>query len=146
MKKFLSLLLCITILISSVNIAFAAESTQDTYNTIMVEFSDNIGESETLQVMINDENVYADVEELATRLGYDVNISDEYVSVYNKALSKTVPYGLTVFYYDSTKVEHMLFNHMTEYEAPFKTIKNESGVWIPLEYSLLLLNSGMMIV
>lgn len=145
MKKFLSLLLCITILMSSVNMAFAAESAQDTYNMISVEFSDNIGISETLQVMINDENVYADVEELAARLGYDVNISDEYVAVYNKTLSKNVPYGLTVFYYDSTKVEHMLFNHMTEYEAPFKTIKNESGVWIPLQYSLLLLNSSMMI-
>ena len=100
MKKFLSLLLCITILMSSVNMAFAAESAQDTYNMISVEFSDNIGISETLQVMINDENVYADVEELAARLGYDVNISDEYVAVYNKTLSKNVPYGLTVFYYD----------------------------------------------
>lgn len=145
MKKNLSLLLCIIILMPSVNIVFAAENAEDVYNMISVEFSDNIGISETLQVMINNENVYADVEELAARLGYDINISDEYVAVYNNALSKNVPYGLTVFYYDSTKVEHMLFNHMTEYEAPFKTIKNESGVWIPLQYSLLLLNSSMMI-
>ena len=41
----------------------------------------------------------------------------------------------------------MLFTQMADsYEAPFETIKNENGVWIPLEYSLLLLNSSMLVV
>ena len=38
---------------------------------------------------------------------------------------------LLLFYYDSTKVRHMLFNKMVDYEAPFKIVKNSDGVWIP---------------
>jgi len=40
----------------------------------------------------------------------------------------------------------MLFNKMVDYEAPFEIVKNEEGAWIPLEQSLLLLNSSMLIV
>ena len=50
---------------------------------------------------------------------------------------RQVPDGLTAFDYDSTKVRHMLFNKMVDYEAPFKIIKNSDGVWIPFEFSLL---------
>ena len=147
MRKIISLVLCIAMLISSSNIVLADESTEEAYHTVPVEFSDNIGNAETLQVMIKNDNVYANAEELGTRLGYEVGMSEEYVSIYNRDADEKVPYGLTVFYYDSTKVGHMLFTQMADsYEAPFETIKNENGVWIPLEYSLLLLNSSMLVV
>ena len=47
----------------------------------------------------------------------------------------------TPFYYDSTKVGHMLFNKMVDYEIPFETVKNADGKGIIIEFSLLLLNS-----
>lgn len=147
MRKIISLVLCIAMLISSSNIVLADESTEEAYHTVSVEFSDNIGNAETLQVMIKNDNVYANAEELGTRLGYEVGMSEEYVSIYNRDADENVPYGLTVFYYDSTKAGHILFTQMADsYEAPFETIKNENGVWIPLEYSLLLLNSSMLVV
>ena len=147
MRKIISLVLCIAMLISSSNIVLADEITEEAYHTVPVEFSDNIGNAETLQVMIKNDNVYANAEELGTRLGYEVGMSEEYVSIYNRDADENVPYGLTVFYYDSTKAGHMLFTQMADsYEAPFETIKNENGVWIPLEYSLLLLNSSMLVV
>lgn len=147
MKKIISFILCIAMLLSPVQVVFADENEEEFYNTVSVEFSDNIGNLETLEVMVKDDDVYANVEELAVRLGYDVSISDKYVSVYNKEASENIPYGLTVFYYDSTKVSHMLFTKMVDtYESPCETLKNENGVWIPLEYSLLLLNSSMLIV
>ena len=40
----------------------------------------------------------------------------------------------------------LLTQSADSYETPFEIIKNESGVWIPLEYSLLLLNSSMLVV
>ena len=40
----------------------------------------------------------------------------------------------------------MLFTKMADYEAAFESVKNEKGAWIPLEQSLLLLNSSMLIV
>lgn len=52
MRKIISLVLCIAMLISSSNIVLADESTEEAYHTVPVEFSDNIGNAETLQVMI----------------------------------------------------------------------------------------------
>ena len=72
MRKIISLVLCIAMLISSSNIVLADESTEEAYHTVPVEFSDNIGNAETLQVMIKNDNVYANAEELGTRLGYEV--------------------------------------------------------------------------
>lgn len=147
MKRLISIVLCITILFTSINLVLADENTEENYSTVSVEFSDNIGELETLQVMVKEKNVYVNAEELGTRLGYDVSISSEYVSIYSKGADENVPYGMTVFYYGSTRVGHMLFTKMVNsYEAPFETIRNENGVWIPLEYSLLLLNGSMLII
>ena len=100
MRKIISLVLCIAMLISSSNIVLADEITEEAYHTVPVEFSDNIGNAETLQVMIKNDNVYANAEELGTRLGYEVGMSEEYVSIYNRDADENVPYGLTVFYYE----------------------------------------------
>ena len=127
---------------SSTYTALAKETTDISYNTLSVEFSDNLGTAEDLNVMVTEEHLYVDAEQLGDRLGYQVEVGNEYVAIYNKNFSNTVPYGLTTFYYDSTKVRHMLFNKMVDYEAPFKIVKNSDGVWIPFEFSLLLLNSS----
>ena len=143
MKRVISFFLCAIMLMSSTYTALAKETTDISYNTLSVEFSDNLGTAEDLNVMVTEEHLYVDAEQLGDRLGYQVEVGNEYVAIYNKNFSNTVPYGLTTFYYDSTKVRHMLFNKMVDYEAPFKIVKNSDGVWIPFEFSLLLLNRGM---
>ena len=92
--------------------------------------------------MVADGHLYVNAKQLGERLGYQVKAGEEYVAIFNKEFSNTVPYGITTFYYDSTKVGHMLFNKMVDYEAPLKTVKNADGEWIPFEFSLLLLNSS----
>mgnify|MGYP000207105264 FL=1 len=142
MKRVISFFLCAIMLMSSTYTALATETTDISYNTLSVEFSDNLGMTEELNVMMTDDHLYVDAEQLGDRLGYQAEVGNEYVAIYNKNFSNTVPYGLTTFYYDSTKVRHMLFNKMVDYEAPFKIVKNSDGVWIPFEFSLLLLNSS----
>ena len=142
MKRVISFFLCAIMLMSSTYTALAKETTDISYNTLSVEFSDNLGTTEELNVMVTEEHLYVDAEQLGDRLGYQVEVGNEYVAIYNKNFSNTVPYGITTFYYDSTKVRHMLFNKMVDYEAPFKIVKNSDGVWIPFEFSLLLLNSS----
>ena len=142
MKRVISFFLCAIMLMSSTYTALAKETTDISYNTLSVEFSDKLGTTEELNVMVTEEHFYVDAEQLGDRLGYQVEVGNEYVAIYNKNFSNTVPYGLTTFYYDSTKVRHMLFNKMVDYEAPFKIVKNSDGVWIPFEFSLLLLNSS----
>lgn len=142
MKRVISFFLCAIMMMSSTYTVLATETTDISYNTLSVEFSDNLGTTEELNVMVTENHIYANAEQLGDRLGYQVEVGNEYVAIYNKNFSNTVPYGLTTFYYDSTKVRHMLFNKMVDYEAPFKSVKNSDGVWIPFEFSLLLLNSS----
>ena len=143
MKKIISILLS-TIILLTTGTAYATEtkSADISYNTLPVEFSDNLGTTENLDAMVADGHLYVNAKQLGERLGYQVKAGDEYVAIFNKEFSNTVPYGITTFYYDSTKVGHMLFNKMVDYEAPFETVKNADGEWIPFEFSLLLLNSS----
>lgn len=58
-----------------------------------------------------------------------------------------MPGVYVVFYFDDTKVTKMLYSDFcTKFEAPFASEKNEKGVWIPFEYSVLILNSGITIL
>ena len=145
MKRIISLLLALVIMISTTTISFAA-NTDEEYYTVQVEYSDNIGHPEELNIMILNNNVFVDAKMIAERLGYTFGENGEGVVIYNKDTSNGLPFGITQFKYNSTQVSHMLFNKMiTTYEAPFASVKNSEGSWIPLEYSLLLINSGMMI-
>ena len=146
MKKIFGILLVIVLFISNSTVIFA-EETKPIYGTVNVEYSDNKGNIETLNVMTLNNNVYADAEELVTRLGYQISFtSEDVVTIYNKTNSE-LPYGFTIFYYDDTKVKHMIFSKIiNKYEAPFKTVKINDVTWIPLEYSLLILNSSQLII
>lgn len=145
MKKAISLFLALVMMISMSVSAFAAESSEE-YYTIQVEYSDNTGHQESLDIMIQNDNVFVDAEMLAERLGYTFGENGESAVIFNKDTSNNLPFGITQFKYNSTQVSHMLFNNMIDtYEAPFASVKNNEGSWIPFEYSLLLFNSGMMI-
>ena len=145
MKKAISLFLVLVMMISMSVPAFAAESSEE-YYTIQVEYSDNTEYQESLDIMIQNDNVFVDAEMLAERLGYTFGENGESAVILNKDTSKNLPFGITQFKYNSTQVSHMLFNNMIDtYEAPFASVKNNEGSWIPFEYSLLLFNSGMMI-
>lgn len=145
MKKAISLFLALVMMISMSVPAFAAESSEE-YYTIQVEYSDNTGHQESLDVMIQNDNVFVDAKMLAERLGFTFGENGESAVIFNKDISNNLPFGITQFMYNSTQVSHMLFNNMIDtYEAPFASVKNNEGSWIPFEYSLLLLNSGMMI-
>lgn len=145
MKKAISLFLVLVMMISMSVPAFAAESREE-YYTIQVEYSDNIGHQESLDIMIQNDNVFVDAEMLAERLGYTFGENGESAVILNKDTSNNLPFGITQFKYNSIQVSHMLFNNMIDtYEAPFASVKNNEGSWIPFEYSLLLFNSGMML-
>lgn len=146
MKKIIAIILCIALCLSDMTVVMAENEQEETYCTINAEFSDKVGQLEKIQVMVKDDHVYANAEELATRLGYKMASDNECVLIYNQE-NKSLPYGFTQFYIDDTKVTHTLFTEVvSSYEAPFETIKKDKGAWIPLEYSLLILNSGMMML
>lgn len=146
MKKIISIVLLIVTIITSSYIycdrtTAKAEEKEEYYSIPVKYLGENEG-IEYLQVMVYDENVYVNAEQLYERLGYSVKICDEYVAIYNKAKSDDMPYGITIFYYNSDNIKHMLFNKLVDYRAVFSSRKIDDKAWIPLEQSLLILNSG----
>lgn len=142
-RSFLVLLLAVMLGMPS-ELVHAKES--ERFIFVPVEYSDNLGKQEVLEVMIKDGNIYVDAMALAKRLGYQTENTEDYISIYNTDNSE-VPVGNTQFFYGNTVVKHRIFEKMIgSYEAPFPSLNNDRGSWIPLEYSLLMLNSGMMIL
>lgn len=143
MKRFICLFLSAVFIFESLNIANAEEQIKEEYYNINVEFSDARSETEQIQIMLKNNNIYINAEQIAIRLGYKIAVNDEYIAVYNKEKSDNVPYSMTLFYFDSTKIKHMIFNRFIDYEAVCQSVKNNEGEWIPLEQALLLMNSSM---
>lgn len=144
MKRILCLLLTIALMCSSSIDLFAAES--EKYVAIPVEYSDNVGNSEQLDLMVKNKNVYVNAEMIANRLGYQCGSDDDHITIYNRE-DNDLPIAFTQFFYNNTKVNHTVFMQMLDtYEAPFPSVRNDRGSWIPLEYSLLILNSGLLIL
>ena len=147
MKKAMAVLLSVFMIFSCITpyTAFAETESKSQYGTLNVEYSDNIGKTEKLEVMKKDGHMYANAEKLAARLGYNFKLGENNVQISNKN-NNNLPYTLVNFTIDSTKTQKLIGINMVDYEAPFSTIKNEKGSWIPFEFSLLLLNSSMMIL
>lgn len=147
MRRIIAFFLCLILMMLSVTPVVAEDEREEKYGVLKVEFSDAIGNIEYLDVMVQNDHVYVNARELASRFGYQISDTNkECVTIYNTENSG-LPYTLTQFFYGNTKVKHLLFLRMLEsYKAPFPSIYNEKGAWIPLEYSLLILNSGMLII
>ena len=131
MKKITCMILSILMILSTAISMLASEKLDgitEKYLSIPVQYSDKTGQTEYLDVMIKDEHVYVNARKLAERFGYQLNDSyDEYVSVYNNE-NQNIPYGITRFYYNDNKVEHMLFTEMYDnYKAPFSSVKNNKA-------------------
>lgn len=145
MKKVFCIILSIMLVIISVPITVFAEQ-EATFKKIPVEYSDNRSQTEYLDVMVKENRVYVNAEQLADRFGYDVVIGDE--SILIKCLETPVmPRTFVIFNFNDTKVTKMLYSSFCDkFEAPFASEKNENGVWIPFEYSVLVLNSGIAVL
>ena len=144
MKRIVSALLSVVLVCSSPVFSIANET--ERYVTVSVEYSDNIGTTEQLELMVKNDQVYVNAEMLAARLGYLVASNENAVVIYNID-NDNLPNGFTWFFLDSKQVSQTVSSQIIDtYEAPFSSMKNEEGFWIPLEYSLLMLNSGMMIL
>lgn len=145
MKKIIALFLCLLLILNDVFIVKAENEEQ--YGTIQVEFSDKVGECEVLHVMTKGNDLYANAEELIPRLGYQLNTShDEAITIYNSE-NEALPEKFVQLFYGDVRVRNKVFTDIVDdYEAPFESIRNEQGVWVPMEYVLILLNSSMLIV
>ncbi|MEE1442157.1 MAG: hypothetical protein UGF43_00830 [Blautia sp.] len=144
MKKIIALLLCLFLVLNDAFLVRAENEEQ--YGTIQVEFSDKVGECELLHVMTKGNNLYINAEELIPRLGYQLHTSHDKITIYNSE-NEALPEKFVQLFYGDVKVRNKVFTEIVDaYEAPFESIRNEQGVWVPMEYVLILLNSSMLIL
>lgn len=145
MKKTISFILFFAIVLNAFTVPSIAAD--EVYGTLNVEYANKKGQTETLNVMVNDNYVLVDAFQLGESLGYKVNLTknNDGVVIYNTE-DQTKPRLHAVFYFESTKVEYLLFSHILEYEAPVNSIYNNNGAWIPLKYAVFALNSSLLIV
>ena len=151
MKKLMAIALSISIILVTIycngELIHANNESYDnvTEGVVNVEFSDS-NKTEQLSVKLVGDNLYANAKELCERLGYTVGIGDEAVVISNTE-RQDIPFGVTCFFYDSTKVKHMVFTKIYDnYNAPFPSIKEGEIAWIPMEYACIILNSSMLIL
>lgn len=145
MKKLASILALLSTIFSICvpTVLAAKDASLSQYGTIAVEFSDNDGNIETLDAMVLGDDFYVRADQLGLRLGYAIRSDEANVVIYNKQLDSDLPYTYVQFTFGTTDV-HSFWG--TSYQAPCKAIKDEQGMWVPFEYTLLMLNSSLLIV
>lgn len=151
MKRVFCVFLVVLLTLSIFIPTFAVENDKKEYTTLSVEYSDNLGFIENLNILIKDNHIYVDAQQLAKRLGYSVNVvSGNYISIYNTddiTYGKSgTPHLLMVYHFDSTKVEYFFVSDIYTYNAPFESFVDDEGVWVPFKYTLYALHSSMLIV
>lgn len=129
----------------ALNSAFPVQAQKELYGTLIVEYSDAAGKEESLNVLVSDGYLYADATQLGQRMGYEVAEVNDGVVIMNRNGNGKLPYSFTQFSYSTKKVVHLVYMDLTDcYQAPCVSIKNEKGIWIPLEFSLLMMNSSLL--
>lgn len=149
MKKIFSLFLAFLLIFCVFMPTLAVDDDSKEYASLTVEYSDNLGMLENLNIMVKDKHVYVDALQFAERLGYSVNKTDEYVTIYNIDTLQSdsdTPVMLLIFYFNSKKVDYYIDLNILTYEAPFESINDDNGVWVPLKYAMYALKSSMLIV
>lgn len=86
MKKTISLFLALVLLMSVFSLVFADEIGEQ-YYTVKVEYSDNVGKKEQLNLMVQGYNVYVDAKMLAERFGYTFGENGNCAVIFNKDMS-----------------------------------------------------------
>lgn len=146
MKKILSLSLVLILMICTVPFVVSADETE-IYKSVSVEYSDNRGKTEKLDVMVKNQNVYVEANELALRFGFICAVSDGFINIKNITNINLPSTSTVIFNSNNTQVKKLILSKFIDtYEAPFASVINDKGTWIPFEYALLMLNSGLLIV
>ncbi len=131
-KRFISLLLVISMLITASPAVFAAENFQ--YGSLTIHMV-NDAEEKDIPVMIRKGYLYTDAETIAQLLGYSCEVnSDNIVFLANRQKG--------VFLSNDNKVAyHNYSGKVQNYKLPCKYIINDAGAWVPMQYMLYLLGS-----
>ena len=157
--RIISFLLILPFLVSNPISAYAKEYDEtvqsDLYGRLPVYLLDDGGDLSYLEVYRHKNDLYVQASSFASRFGYSIGYTDDGVQFLQTENSSDEDYSWTflsnfknrsrsVWVYDGVEV--------TNYTAPCKTIKNDHGTWIPLQFAIkimgreMVINSGLAVV
>lgn len=145
MRKAICVLLIIALMVSFTIPSFATEVEEPKYGAINVEYSDSLGSIDHLDVMVQGSHVFADANMLCEKLGYKCRQEGNIVSIYadNNFFYHEIPLISVHYEINSTNVAYNpMFGAEYSYTAPAPCIKNDKGIWVPLQYTLVLLGGN----
>lgn len=137
MKRIASFLLALLLLLSISSVpAFADEKTVE-YGGVRYTLTTQPDKSGTIPVRVENSHVYADAEYVGALLGFNTIKNTDTLVFQNVENTK-----LVCFYVGTNKVEALNYIYsVLEYTAPFETIVEDSRFWVPLEFTLSVLDS-----
>lgn len=157
--KVISFFLILSFFVSTPVSAYAKESDNsvqsDLYGRLPVYLLDNGGDISYLEVYRHKENLYVKASSFANKLGYSIGYTDNGVQFLQSENSADEDYSWTYLSNFKNKSKAVwLFDgeEVTNYTAPYKTIKNDQGTWIPLQFAIkimgreMVINSGLIVV
>ena len=145
MRKLVCFLLAVSLAMPLTSHSFADEIEKPQYGAVKVEYSDAQGSTEYLDVMVQDGHVYADANVLSERLGYNCKREGNIISIYSENAFTYVgtPLLSVHFKVNSSDVSYNpMFGAEYLYTAPTPCIENDKGIWIPLQYTIVLLGGS----
>ncbi len=137
MKKIACLILSLLLLLPIGSIPAFADEKAVEYGGVHYTLTTQPDKSGTIPVRVENSHVYADAEYVGALLGFNtIKNTDTFVF---KNVENT---KLIWFYIGTNKVNSLNYLFSTlEYEAPFNAISEESRIWVPLEFTLSILDS-----
>lgn len=147
MKRIVCWSLILVMLVSMTGVCYGAKA-EEIYGLLPVQLAKQSGGTEYLNVMYREGFVYADVYDLAKALGYEVRgggSGNDTVSLWNE-FDSSVPRGFAIFSFTDTKViRSYSYLVLESYEAPCKAVRNDAGIWLPMDYTVTLMGGELVI-
>lgn len=137
MKRIACFVLVLLLVLPIGNISAFADETAAKYGGIRYTLTTQPDKSGTIPVRVENSHVYADAEYVGALLGFNTIKNADTLVFQNVENTK-----LICFHIGTNKVEALnyIFS-VLEYTAPFETIVEDSQFWVPLEFTLSVLDS-----
>lgn len=140
-NKIICVLLIIPILFSLIATPVSAAETAE-YGHIQARVIET-NEETRIKVMVNSGNVYVHTS-FYEQLGFVVKNNDQRITIGN-ADNEELPRGAIGFNLKNTKCHRVNNAISEEYQAPFQSVVNDAGAWVPLEFSMYMLNGSLLL-
>lgn len=124
------------------------------YGRLPMYIMENGGNLEYVDVLIKGDRLYAKASSFADKFDYIAGETENSVQLLQTANEPGEEYRWTLisnFTINDTDVWISDGREVTHYYAPYKTIKNDDGIWIPLQFALkimgreVIVNNGVMV-